>query len=99
MLGARLVCRHGPLQNASGVIHVVVDEIEDLTPLLRRLSDEHGCVQALAPTDEVRRPPVERHRHPRAGNSLVTLFKETPARRELAPAQTAKVMPKGRNFH
>jgi hypothetical protein len=58
-------------------------------------------VHALAPTDEGRRPVAERHRHPRAGDSLVTLLKETPALAdELAPtAQTAKVMPKGRNFH
>jgi hypothetical protein len=49
----------------------------------------------------VRRPLTERHRHPRAGDSLVTLLKEGPALLdEFAPAsQTAKVMPKGRNFH
>jgi error-prone DNA polymerase len=98
VIGARLVAVTGPLQNASGVIHVVMERIEDLTPLLRRLSDAHGCVHALAPTDEVRRPPVERHRHPRAGDSLVTLLKEAPDLGELA-AQTAEVMPKGRNFH
>ena len=49
MLGARLVAVTGPLQNASGVIHVVAEHIEDLTPLLRRLSEQHGPVHALAP--------------------------------------------------
>ena len=44
VIGARLVAVTGPLQSASGVIHVVMEHIEDLTPLLRRLSDEHGCV-------------------------------------------------------
>jgi error-prone DNA polymerase len=98
VIGARLVAVTGPMQSASGVIHVVMEHIEDLTPLLRRLSGEHGCVNALTPTDEVRRPGAERHRHPRAGDALVTLLKETRAPGEFA-AQTAEVMPKGRNFH
>ena len=101
VLGARLIAVTGKLQNESGVIHVVADQIDDLTPLLRRLSDDHGCVDALAHVDEVRRPVVERHRHPRSGDSLVTLLKETPARADEYPAaaDTAQVMPKGRNFH
>jgi error-prone DNA polymerase len=98
VIGARLVAVTGPLQSASGVIHVVMEHIEDLTPLLRRLSEAHGCVDALAPTDEVRRPVAERHRHPRAGDALVTLLKENRGLSEFA-AQTAEVMPKGRNFH
>jgi error-prone DNA polymerase len=98
VIGARLVSVTGPVQNASGVIHVVAEDVRDLTPLLRRMSEEHGCVHALAPTDEARRPPVERHRHPRAGDALVTGLKE--ARRQFPPgAQVARVMPKGRNFH
>jgi error-prone DNA polymerase len=99
VLGARLVSVTGPLQSASGVIHVVAEDIRDLTPLLRRLSDEHGCVDALAPPDEVRRPVIERHRHPRTGDSLVTLLKDGPGLEDLPAMQTAKVMPKGRNFH
>ena len=42
VLGARLVAVTGTLQSASGVIHVVAEQIDDLTPLLRRLSEEHG---------------------------------------------------------
>ena len=89
----------GPLQNASGVIHVVMEKIEDLTPLLRRLSDAHGAVDIRAHADQARRPIVERHRHPRAGDSLVTLLKEAPELGAELAAQTAGVMPKGRNFH
>jgi DNA polymerase III alpha subunit len=100
VLGARLTAVTGKLQSASGVIHVVAEQVEDLTPLLRRLSDEHAYVDARAPTNEARRPVIERHRHPRAGDSLVTLLKETPdLAGELTVTQTAKVMPKGRNFH
>ena len=105
VLGARLISVTGKLQNEKGVIHVVADEMRDLTPLLRRLSDEHGCVDASMRSDEARRPGhdqrVVRHRHPRAGCSLVTLLKEAPALIDefTSASQTAKVMPKGRNFH
>ena len=99
VLGARLVSVTGPLQSAHGVIHVVAEDIRDLTPLLRCLSDDHGSLNGLAHIDEVRRPVVERHRHPRTGDALVTLFKEEPALPEDLAARTAKVMPKGRNFH
>src|SRR5947207_5317529 len=84
VIGARLVAVTGPLQNPSGVIHGVMERIEDLTPLLRRLSDAHGAVDIRAPADQARRPIAERHRHPRADDSLVTLLKETPALGELS---------------
>jgi error-prone DNA polymerase len=99
VIGARLVAVTGPVQSASDVIHVVLEHIEDLTPLLRGLSAEHEPIKALANADEVRRP-NERHKlqHPRAGDSLVTLLKERPDL--LAPAaEVAQIMPKGRNFH
>jgi error-prone DNA polymerase len=97
VLGARLVSVTGPLQSASGVIHVVAEDIRDLTPMLQRLSKAHEPLNAVARADEVRRPQAERHRHPRAGDSLVTLFKDAPA--DNIAAETARVMPKGRNFH
>jgi error-prone DNA polymerase len=99
VIGARLVAVTGPLQSASGVTHVVMERIEDLTPLLRRLSDEHGCVDIRAHADQARRPIIERHRHPRTGAALVTGLKEAPTLVDELTAATAKVMPKGRNFH
>ena len=39
------------------------------------------------------------YRHPRAGDSLVTLLKQSPDLAAELAAQTAEVMPKGRNFH
>ena len=82
VLGARLISVTGKLQNESGVIHVVAERVEDLTPLLRRLSQDHGCVEALARADAVKHPAApdpHPHRHPRAGDALVTLFKDEPA--------------------
>ena len=42
VLGARLISVTGKLQNESGVIHVVAERMEDLSPLLRRLSEGRG---------------------------------------------------------
>ena len=40
VLGARLISVTGVLQNEKGVIHIVAERFEDLTPLLRRLSED-----------------------------------------------------------
>ncbi|MEQ8930472.1 MAG: error-prone DNA polymerase [Nitratireductor sp.] len=84
VLGARLMRVRGRLQSASGVIHVVAETLEDLTPWLGALmADAAPAAQSLplpggAPVPD---PPA----------AVVT-------DRELAE-QTGKVMPKGRNFH
>ena len=70
VLGARLVAVTGKLQNEYGVIHVVADRLDDLTPLLKRLAEETGSVQALANCDEVRRPIPEHRLSPAAVAAL-----------------------------
>ncbi len=100
VMGARLISVTGVLQNEKGVIHIVADHFEDLTHLLGRLSEHGDRIKGTIPPDEIRRP-VSRQRHPRAGDALVTMLKEgKPVPAELALVDsTAKVMPKGRNFH
>jgi error-prone DNA polymerase len=101
VLGARLVAVTGKVQSESGVIHVVADRLEDLTPLLATLSQDDLALP-LARADEVRRDPGtdprdkirplnHLHRHPR----------HEPVGREIAAIAEAasKVLPKGRNFH
>jgi error-prone DNA polymerase len=106
VLGARLVSVTGKLQNEKGVIHVVADRIDDLTPLLRRLSEHGPSIESLARCDEVKRPEpgnrsaknLSKGAHPRRGDALVRLLREQPELAEdLIAAHT--VMPKGRNFH
>ncbi|WP_235919271.1 error-prone DNA polymerase [Aureimonas psammosilenae] len=64
VLGARFVEVTGRMQSDHGVIHVVADEIADLSGLLMRVaSGTEGLEGALAPADHVRRP--LNHRHPR----------------------------------
>jgi error-prone DNA polymerase len=103
VLGARLVSVTGKLQNESGVIHVVAERIDDLTSLLAHLSqaNDTACVEGLARADVKYSNGAPDHhppRHLRAGDALVTLFRDQP---ELAGELgfTADVMPKGRNFH
>ena len=94
VLGARLIALTGKVQSESGVIHVIADRIDDLTPMLAVLSADAGDLSSLARADEVARPAGDDSRqknvarHPRN----VRFFQEE--------AKTAHdVMPKGRNFH
>jgi error-prone DNA polymerase len=99
VLGARLVSITGKLQNESNVVHVVADRIDDLTPLLRRLSDDTTCVEPRSRADEVKRPQGDiRLGHPRNGDALVRLLRQDPALADQL-LDAHGVMPKGRNFH
>ena len=84
VLGARLVAVSGKVQSASGVIHVIADGIEDLTPLLASLSREGPGLSSLARADEVAHPGVDQREKQAVRSHLAAL---------------AEVMPKGRNFH
>ena len=91
VLGARVVAVTGKLQNEAGVIHIVAERMEDLTPLLVRLSDDALNLHANMSTNETGRLPDGKS-HPRSGDALVTALKNR-------PASAGTVMPKGRNFH
>ncbi len=80
VLGARYVAVDGRVQSESGVIHVVADELEDLTVWLARLADQGTDIDGLARADEVRRP-VEDQREARSvggRNRLERLMREMP---------------------
>ena len=81
VLGARYVLVSGRVQAESGVIHVVADQLEDLTPWLARLAEHGGEIDGLARRDEVRRPiEDQREAHALGGrhNRLVALMREMP---------------------
>ena len=65
IMGARLISVTGELQNEKGVIHIVARSFEDLSPLLRRLSDDNYLIDPSAPNDETKRPVQGSWRHPR----------------------------------
>lgn len=65
IMGARLISVTGELQNEKGVIHIVARSFEDLSPLLRRLSDDNYLIDPSTPNDETKRPVQGSWRHPR----------------------------------
>ncbi|MFT4097613.1 MAG: error-prone DNA polymerase [Rhodoblastus sp.] len=85
VIGARFVAISGKYQNESGVIHIVAEHIEDLTPLLSKLSRRGDDIETLARADEIRRP-----QHPRTKQPAPDLF--------AGEGNVHGVLPKGRNF-
>ena len=49
IMGARLISVTGMLQNEKGVIHIVAEHFEDLSSLLRTLSDDRPRLPAILP--------------------------------------------------
>ena len=100
VLGPRFISVTGQLQNEQGVIHIVAEHFEDLTPLLRGLSQQDP-VQVVSCGDHVKHGsgPDSRGKHPRSGDSLVRLLREQPGLAGELLGRNAEVMPKGRNFH
>jgi DNA-directed DNA polymerase III PolC len=81
VLGARYVAVTGRVQEESGVIHVVAEQLEDLTPFLARLADHGAEIDGLARCDEVRRPIEDQREALLAGSRqsrLVRLMREMP---------------------
>ncbi|OHV80758.1 error-prone DNA polymerase [Rhizobium sp. LCM 4573] len=101
VMGARLVRIRGRLQSQSGVIHTVVEHIEDMTPMLGLLQQEAEQLGvsgrsdgALHLLEDHRKKPAARGRaQSRPGEGLGKVIDHDEV------AETARVMPKGRNFH
>jgi error-prone DNA polymerase len=87
VLGSRFCAVDGYVQSESGVIHVIAKRILDFSPLLAKLSSVE-LTTTITSADEVKRPvEMDSRKHPRN------------VRHKLSYETTAKVMPKGRNFH
>ena len=87
-----------------GVIHVVANHLEDLTPWLATLSTDATDIMPLANADEVRQPVMEKKPEPRVTSPLARLLRDAPETRQdlerLTFTETARrALPGGRNFH
>ncbi|QND67834.1 error-prone DNA polymerase [Mesorhizobium loti] len=91
VMGARFVKVTGKLQSESGVVHIVAEKIEDLTPWLTVLLEK---VSGAAPA--VGGPPE----HAARGRSNRPAIENAPIRQDIATLseEAEQVMPKGRNF-
>ncbi|GAA3110647.1 error-prone DNA polymerase [Rhizobium viscosum] len=106
VMGARLVKIYGKLQSQSGVIHTVVEHIEDMTPLLGILQRETKRFGVSERSDEVLRATQDHRQRKEADilardNLLRKIGERRPSERARDGdiAETASVMPRGRNFH
>ena len=101
VLGARFVAVTGKLQSESGVIHIVAERMNDLTPMLGLLSEAGATIGALAHADEVRRPQMTMAQK-RQGNRFAKppTFEDprAPPSLPLETTDATQAMPAGRNF-
>lgn len=101
VIGARFVAVTGRLQNEQGVVHLVAEHLEDMTPLLGKLSTLGAEVHALARADEVKRP-QERNKIKVDATPLLPLLDQHSDQENSDQGEwrkTMRAMPRGRNFH
>ncbi|MES0200977.1 error-prone DNA polymerase [Mesorhizobium sp. M0011] len=91
VMGARFVKVTGKLQSESGVVHIVAERIEDLTPWLTVLLEKVSEAAPAAPPGDLAK---ERSDHSSPAEQ------SAPIRQDLATLseEAERVMPKGRNF-
>ena len=101
VLGARFIAVTGKLQSEQGVIHIVAERMNDLTPMLGLLSEAGQTISSLAHADEVRRPQMTMAQK-RQGNRFAQAPRlDDPRAPPSSPLETvdiAEAMPAGRNF-
>jgi error-prone DNA polymerase len=100
VLGSRFVAVTGKLQSEQGVIHIVAERMNDLTPMLGLLSEAGQTISSLAHADEVRRPQMTMAQK-RQGNRFAQPPRLDDPRAPSSPLETtdmAEAMPAGRNF-
>jgi error-prone DNA polymerase len=96
VIGARFVAATGKLQNEAGVVHLIVERMEDLTPMLGMLSEEGP--DRSAPADEARRAPSSPRRQ---GDRFAQVQLFVDSRLAPPPAESRELeraLPAGRNF-
>ena len=102
ILGSRCIGVRGKVQNEDGVIHVVAEHLEDLTPLLPTIANMEYPLDSLANADEVRSPVNETRLSSLPRRRLRQVFDqvlETSRQGDAAISSTHQILPKGRNFH
>ena len=101
VLGARFVAVTGKLQSELGVIHIVAERMDDLTPMLGLLSEAGATIGALARADEVKRPQMTMAQKRQGARFAQPPRFEDPRAPPLLPLEgedATQAMPAGRNF-
>jgi error-prone DNA polymerase len=99
VMGSRFIRVRGRVQSESGVIHIVAEHIEDLTPWLSELSEGFRAIDNLSSADEVKHPANDgRESRYRRLSALARALPALEHDYEALAEAPRKVMPKGRNF-
>ncbi len=101
VLGARFVAVTGKLQNEQGVIHIVADRMDDLTPWLGLLSEAGESIATTARADEVKWPQPTMAQKRQGNRFAQTPRLDEPRAPPTLPLETLeakRAMPGGRNF-
>ncbi len=98
VIGARFIAVTGRMQNEQGVIHVIAEKLEDLTPLLGRLSSLGPAISSYARADEVLHP-NEREKAKIDATPLLPAQKTSATSAPALLREAVRAMPRGRNFH
>jgi error-prone DNA polymerase len=101
VLGARFVAVSGKLQSEQGVIHIVAERMNDLTPMLGLLSEAGATIGALARADEARRTePAETRKRQGSRFAQPPRFDDprSPPGLTSESVDVERAMPAGHNF-
>ena len=96
VIGARFVVATGKLQSESGVVHLIVERMEDLTPMLGLLSREDPTA---APSGLAEAPPRAAPRRQGDRFAQTQLFYDPRLPPTQEQREAARALPSGRSFH
>jgi error-prone DNA polymerase len=96
VIGARFVAATGKLQSESGVVHLIVERMEDLTPMLGLLSREDPDA---APSGFAEAPPSASPRRQGDRFAQTQLFYDPRPPPTQEQRDAARALPTGRSFH
>jgi DNA polymerase-3 subunit alpha/error-prone DNA polymerase len=99
VMGARMVKIRGRLQSQHGVIHTVMEHIEDITPMLGLLQKEARRFGAPRADETLKSGAGSWRQHRERPKDRTPQRPSEPDLLDYQSSQPGEVMPKGRNFH
>ena len=97
VIGARFVVATGKLQNESGVVHLIVERMEDVTPMLGLLSREGPAAEGSVLAEDPPLPTARRRQGDRFAQTQ--LFYDPRSSPTVEQREIERALPSGRSFH
>ncbi len=99
IMGGRFIRVGGRLQSEAGVIHIVVDRMEDISSWLGALCEGAADIETRAYADEAKSGGPDSRGKSRAYRNILIVDEKDTSTQENRYRHAKSVMPKGRNFH